>query len=125
MSPKRGDLVPSPSVGTEYVMRFGNNDAAKGWEELCRHAPGNMRRCYEAIRVDPRPRPPTSRQHRLEGELATVEYRGRKLERWQFEVTGGGRIWYAVDLQDQTVWILWAGTGHPKLTDLPALPSWP
>jgi hypothetical protein len=117
VSPKRGDLVAPPSVDTEYIMRFANNDAAKGWEELCRHASGNLRRCFEVIRDNPRPRPPTSRQHRLDGSLAKGEYRGRVLERWQFEVTGGARIWYLVDEADQTVWIVWAGPGHPKLTD--------
>jgi hypothetical protein len=123
VSPKRGDLVPAPPVGSEYAVRFGNNDAAKGWEELCRHAAGNVRRCFEAIMDDPRPHPPTPRQHRLEGKLGTVEYRGRTLERWQFEVTGGGRIWYAVDEEVRTVWMLWAGPGHPKLTDLRSHPG--
>ena len=32
----RGDLVPPPSAGTEYTARFGDSDAAKGWEDLCR-----------------------------------------------------------------------------------------
>lgn len=61
MSPRRGDLVAPPSVGTEYTIRFGNNDAARGWEDLCRSAAGNLRRCL--------------------------------------------------------VWVVWAGPGHPKLTE--------
>ncbi|MGW6196243.1 hypothetical protein ACWF0M_08850 [Kribbella sp. NPDC055110] len=39
------------------------------------------------------------------------------LEQWQYEVTGGGRIWYLVDVDQRTVWITYAGTGHPKATD--------
>jgi hypothetical protein len=39
------------------------------------------------------------------------------LEQWQYEVTGGGRIWYLVDVKNMTVWVSWAGTGHPNATD--------
>ena len=117
MSPRRGDLVAPPSTGTEYTIRFGNNDAAKGWDDLCRSAAGNVRRCFEALRDNPRPHPPTSRHHRLEGTLGSARHQGRTLERWQFEVTGGGRVWYVVDAEQRTVWVVWAGAGHPKLTE--------
>jgi hypothetical protein len=49
----------------------------------------------------------------LKGPLAHVD----GLEQWQYEVTGGGRIWYLVDIDKNTVWITYAGTGHPKATD--------
>ncbi len=49
--------------------------------------------------------------------ITDAQHRGRTLERWQFEVTGGGRVWYLVDEQDRTVWVMWAGAGHPTLTD--------
>ena len=39
------------------------------------------------------------------------------LERWQYEVTGGGRIWYVIEDARLTAWITYAGTGHPKATD--------
>jgi hypothetical protein len=39
------------------------------------------------------------------------------LEQWQYEVTGGGRIWYLIDPGKKTIWIRHAGTGHPKATD--------
>lgn len=39
------------------------------------------------------------------------------LEQWQYEVTGGGRIWYAIDDDARTLWITRAGAGHPKQTD--------
>ena len=37
-----------------WDLRFGTGDAVKGWEELCRHALANTRRCFEALRADPR-----------------------------------------------------------------------
>lgn len=56
MSPKRGDDVPPPPVGDEWRLRFATNEAAKGWGDLCTEAPGNTRRCFEALRNAPCPR---------------------------------------------------------------------
>jgi CubicO group peptidase (beta-lactamase class C family) len=117
MSPKRGDRVAPPRRADEYELRFGTNDAAKGWEELCRHAPGSTRTAFEAIRSCPRPVPANPRQHRLKGALAFGTQDGRQMERWQYEVTGGGRVWYLVDGAKRVVWVSYAGTGHPKATD--------
>lgn len=39
------------------------------------------------------------------------------LERWQYEVTGGGRVWYLIDDDNRTAWLIYAGTAHPKATD--------
>nr|WP_205864386.1 hypothetical protein [Planosporangium mesophilum] len=98
-------------------MRFATNDAAKGWEELCRQAAANTRAAYDAIEVDPCPNPPTPRHHPLKGRLATDTHAGKLLAQWQYEVTSGGRIWYLVDHETRTCWIKHAGTGHPKLTE--------
>jgi len=115
MSPsKRGDRVAPPAERGQWELKFASTEAGKGWEELCRQAPGNTRRAWEEIGTEPRPFPTTERQHRLKGkELGTV----KGLEQWQYEVTGGGRIWYLVDDDRKTVWIRLAGTGHPKATD--------
>lgn len=39
------------------------------------------------------------------------------MEQWQYEVTSGGRIWYLVDIDNRTLWLRHAGTGHPKDTE--------
>jgi len=114
---KRGDRAAPPARPGQYAIRFATNDAAKGWEELCRQAPGNTRSAFEAIESDPSPSPPTSRHHQLKGQLATDGYGGRQLEQWQYEVTGAGRIWYLIDRDARTCWIREAGTGHPRKTD--------
>ncbi len=117
MSPRRGDrAAPQPRPG-EYDLRFANNEAAKGWDELCRQAPGNTRAAFDAIRADPCPVPPSTRHHRLKYDLAWGTHNGRRLEQWQYEVTGGGRVWYLVDHGTRTAWLAYAGTGHPKVTD--------
>lgn len=117
MSPKRGDRAAPPRVGAEYDIRFDNAESANGWDELGRAAPTNLRRAYETIRATPRPIPSTERHYRLHGSLSTASRRGADLEQCQFEVTGGGRIWYLVEETTRTVWITYAGTGHPKATD--------
>jgi len=79
--------------------------------------PANLRRAHDAIRADPRSISSPERHHRLKGSLATGVWKGQLYERWQFEVTGGGRIWYLIDDDRRTAWIIYAGTGHPIATD--------
>lgn len=116
MTPKRKDRVAPPPGPDEWDMRFATSEAAKGWEELCRQAPHNLRRAWEALRTDPCP-PATPRQHPLKGSLGTGTFDGRRLPCWQYEVTGAGRIWYLVDDERRTVWVQAASTGHPKATE--------
>ncbi len=117
MSPKRGDRAAPPRVGEEYDIRFDNAESAKGWDELARAVPANLRRAFETIHATPRSANSTERHHRLRGSLSTGGRRGADLEQWQFEVTAGGRIWYLIEDTTRTVWITYAGTGHPKVTD--------
>lgn len=116
MSPKRGDRVAPPPVGDEWDVRFITSHAASGWEDLCTQAPGNTRGAWDLMRTKPGP-PETPRHTRLRGKLGTGEYGDRSLERWEIEVTGGGRIFYLLDRDKHTVRVEVAGTGHPKITD--------
>ena len=117
MSPKRGDRAAPPPIADEYDIRFATAEAADGWEQLGRQAAGNLRRAFERIRVMPRALDKPDRQHRLKGKLGSGTFKGETLERWQYEVTGGGRIWYLLDDTTRTVWVTYAGIGHPKATD--------
>jgi hypothetical protein len=117
LSPKRGDRVTVPPPDDEWDVRFGTSDAARGWEELCRLALANTRRCLEMLRADPRSRGNHDRQHRLRGDLATHRHNGRDLEQWEYEVTSGGRVRYVINDDDRTVWIIYASPRHPKDTD--------
>jgi hypothetical protein len=117
VSPKRGDRAAPPPVGEEFDLRFANTEAANGWGRLSRHAAGNLRRAFDKIRSAPRATDDPERHHRLKGKLGSTVWKGQTLERWQYEVTSGGRIWYLVDDADRIAWITYAGTGHPKATD--------
>jgi hypothetical protein len=117
LSPKRGDRVSVPPPDDVWDVRFGTSQAAQGWEELCRHALSNTRRCLEALRAEPRSRADHGRQHRLRGSLATHRHNGRDLEQWEYEVTSGGRVRYVINDDQRTVWIIYASPRHPKDTD--------
>ena len=116
MNPKRGDRVAPPPGPDDWDIRFHGNAAASGWEELCRHAPANTLRAWQLMPTRPG-LPETERHHRLRADLSTRKVGGQELEQWQIEVTGGGRIWYCLDQENRKVWIVRAGTGHPRLTD--------
>ena len=96
-------------------MRFGNNVAARGWDDLCSSAPNNARSAWERITEDPRRW--DGRQKPLQGSYERAHINGIQMEQWQYEVTSGGRIWYCIDDAKQTVWVTHAGTGHPKATE--------
>lgn len=117
MSPRRGDRVAPPPGPGDWDVRFLDNESAKGWEELCRQAPGNVRDAWRTMREAPTPPMNSQRHHRLKHKFATGKAKGRILDHWQIEVTGGGRIWYLVDHKTATVWIDYAGPGHPSETD--------
>jgi hypothetical protein len=53
----------------------------------------------------------------LRWQLSSVQVGGRQLAHWQIEVTGAGWVWYLVDADKATIWIGYAGPGHPKATD--------
>ena len=117
MSPRRGDRVTVPPPQDQWDVRFGTSEAANGWEELCRHALPNSRRCLETLRTDPRSGAGHDRQHRLRGDLATHRHNGRDMEQWEYEVTSGGRVRYVIDDDSRTVWLIYASPRHPKDTD--------
>jgi hypothetical protein len=112
---KRRERVAPPPAAGGWDFRYGTSDAAKGWDRVCAAAPGNARVAWEKITSDPRDR--SDRQHPLKGSLGTRAVNGEDMEQWQYEVTGSGRVWYAIDDKNKTVWLTEATTGHPKATE--------
>lgn len=112
--PKRGERVPPPPGPGEWDLRFAEGHAADGWEKLCAQSPGPARTAWTALRTAPRDR--SQRQHLLKGDFAARSIGGRRLEQWQYEVTGGGRVWYCIDDEPRIVWLTLASVGHPRRT---------
>lgn len=114
MTPKRGDRVTVPPPDDQWDVRFGSGEAVKGWEELCRAALSNTRRCLEALRSEPASRADPRRQHQLKGDLATHRVRGQDLDQWEYEVTSGGRVRYLIEREKRTVWIVHAAASSSE-----------
>lgn len=117
MGSKRGDRVAPPARPGGWEARFASSDAAKGWEDVCRTARAAAWEAWTVLTERPTTPEKPTRQHRLRGSLASHTVRGETLEQWQYEVTSGGRILYCPDPETRIVWVVYAGTGHPKTTE--------
>jgi mRNA-degrading endonuclease RelE of RelBE toxin-antitoxin system len=114
---KRRERIAPPPRRDGFEIRCYDNDARKGWEELERNRPVQLRDAWDTLERSPAPHPPTHRQHPLRGSLAMVRIDGETFQQWQFEVTSGGRIWYCVDGEKRIVWVTEASVKHPKKTE--------
>jgi hypothetical protein len=116
MAKKRGVRVAPPPRPGEWTLRTADQESYDGWETLCNQASGPTREAWEIITKVPRQR--SGRQEQLRGkELSTKIVHGAVLEQWQYEVTGGGRIWYCIDDAKREVILTRVGIGHPKETE--------
>ncbi|HET9876083.1 MAG TPA: hypothetical protein VFQ37_09990 [Mycobacterium sp.] len=117
--PKRQQPVPRPLKRAEYELRHATREAEKGWTDLLATARNAAVEAWDFLTKTPLDR--CDRCHPLKGDLATVTVQGVTLSRWQYEVTRGGRIWYAVGgTVDKhtagTVFLVRVTTGHPNAT---------
>ncbi|MER6621445.1 hypothetical protein [Streptomyces sp. NPDC000931] len=117
MTAGRGDRAAPPAPEGHWEVRFADAASAKGRESLAQQARENTYRAWLAMRTTPRPTVESPRHHRLKGGLAHGTHRGQICERWQIEVTGGGRLRYLLDITRATCWITFASTGPPRATD--------
>lgn len=108
----RGAEIPRPKP---WIVRAADRQAYQGWQRLLTTVPDNLDRAWMAMTGNPRHI--DQRQHPLKGQLGVVKLGSAALDQWQYEVTGAGRIWYAIDDESRTLWITRAGAGHPKPTD--------
>ena len=113
----RGARVPAPPTGKQWDLRFANKKASDNWNQLCSAAATNCATMHAQLTEDPRQAVNPSRHHRLLGELGTGTHGGRKLEQWQYEITGSGRVWFLIDDDKRKVWLTHVQPGHPSKTD--------
>lgn len=107
--------MPRPATGTQWELRFCKKHAVAQWDQLCSQLPEVAARVYDSLRDDPRAH--SDRCHRLRGAEGSGTHRGEIMDRWQFEVTGGGRLFYLIDDPEHTVWLEDVALGHPKRTE--------
>ena len=94
---------------------FATNEAAEGWEQLGRHAPGPTSECGRLLRTSPLRL--DKRQHPLKGRVSQRQVGDKLLQQWQYEVTGAGGVWYCPDPAERTIWLTDASVGHPRATE--------
>lgn len=66
MSPKRLDRVAPPPTGSEWEVRFGTTEAAKGWQDMCSQLTNNTRAAFDQMRSTSRP-PEDATHYQLRG----------------------------------------------------------
>lgn len=116
MTSKRGSQALRPRRPGEWLVRHASKDAADGWVNLCGQQPGSIATLYDRLVNDPRQVDNRDRQGPLKGDLGRATVNGEVLEQWQYELAGGGRVWYAVQNDDHVVWITKAAARHPNET---------
>ncbi len=84
-----------PTRTSEWAIEAVSKRAADNWEKLAAAEPNAAASAWEQLSTNPTAL--SSRQTRMKGSLAKGRYEGRDLDRWQYEVTAGSRIWYFVD----------------------------
>ncbi len=119
MASKRGQPLTRPLKRAEYQIRCATREAEKGWQDLTATARNAAVEAWDFLTNTPRDS--SERCHHLRGDLASVQIEGVTLERWQYEVTGGGRIWFAVGASPDrrtagVVFLVRVATGHPNET---------
>lgn len=92
---RRRERLTRPVRRDEWELVAITNQAAKEWAELEAVEANALARAYDQLTRDPAAH--SDRQHRMKGNYATGQHEGDTFDRWQYEVTAAGRIWYFVE----------------------------
>ncbi len=87
--------VARPHKTTEYEVLGASKKVAETWDQWAATEPNALAEAHDQLAHDPKAH--SKRQTRLVGGYATGTYEARTYDRWQYEVTAGGRVWYFVD----------------------------
>lgn len=121
MSP-RGSNVPRPQKAAEYDIVYGNNSAQKGWNDLKATSRNALVDAWDYLTRHP-DQYDENRCYQFKGELSTITANGTELPQWQYKVTNGARIRYAIQTSQKgskgprQVILIRVDSGHPNDTD--------
>lgn len=92
----REERIARPARTDEWEVVAADKGVAADWDRWAKHEPNALASAYDKLASEPTER--SSRQKRLEGKThGTGTYDGKTFDRWQYEATSGGRIFYFVD----------------------------
>lgn len=99
-TPDSPETSNTPKIETIWLVVAKNRRVNRDWEALIQRNPENARRCYKDLQTTP-----IMRQTRRVFPLKGKKYRGV----WEYEVTGGDRVFYVPDETQLKVVIFYAG----------------
>lgn len=117
--------IQRPTRPGSWHVGARSKKVAADWAELCHQVSGEGQRVYDQLQSDPQ-HDDGDRQHPLYGTQGRGTFQGREFQRWQIDITSGGRIWYFIDptpfgagqrRRAGTVIIDAVHAGHPKQTE--------
>lgn len=99
-TPDSPETSNTPKIETIWLVVAKNRRVNRDWEALIQRNPENARRCYKDLQTAAIARQP-GRVFPLKGK----KYRGV----WEYEVTGGDRVFYVPDETLLKVVVFYAG----------------
>lgn len=92
----REERVARPTRTDEWEVVAADHGVADDWERWAKQEPNALAAAHDQLASDPTRF--SSRQRRLSGKTyGKGTYDGTTYDRWQYEATSGGRIFYFVD----------------------------
>lgn len=92
----RQERIARPTKTEEWEVVAADKGVAEDWDRYANQEANALATAYDQLSTNPTEF--SSRQKKLEGKTyGTGAYGGKTYDRWQYEVTGGGRIFYFVD----------------------------
>lgn len=86
----RAERIARPARTDEFEV------VAAEWDKWAKQDPNALATAYDQLATNPTQL--SSRQKRLQGKtFGSGTYEGKSYDRWQYEATAGGRIFYFVD----------------------------
>lgn len=112
LAPPKKVPVSRPLKSSEFVIEHSTSQAATGWRDIVATQNSSAVDAWDRLTKAPNQSDP--RRHQLKGHLATIVRDGVAHDQWQYELSGGARIWFYVD--GRTVKIVNVFTKHPNQT---------
>lgn len=92
----RAERIARPTRTDEWEVVAADKSVADERDQWAKQEPNALAAAYDQLATSPAQF--SSRQRRLEGKtFGTGTYEGKTYDRWQYEATSGGRIFYFVD----------------------------
>lgn len=92
----REERVARPARSDEWEIVAADKGVSDDWDRWAKQEPNALATAYDQLATNPMQL--STRQKRPQGKtMGTGTYEGKTFDRWQYEATASGRIFYFVD----------------------------